>query len=318
MPNFDGDHTLCLINPASAGGRTRIDAQHIISAIRKQLSPGTTIRETHGPQDAERMTASAAVMTAVRRLIIVGGDGTVQSCVNGLMSLPADLRKGVTMGLISKGTGQGLAQSLGLPRSIAAQLEIIRSGQCRAMDLGVVSFRGNGNKMIKRYFVNESQIGIGATVVAAVEQRSKWLGGTLTYGLTALREAFRQQNQTLLFSFDDRPAVSAEVFGVVVANGAWTGGGMNLVPGASVFDRRLDALLMLARPVPIRLASLARVYTGSHVLGGGFDRHTLRSLEISSSDEAYVEADGEPLGRTPASFSVQPEAVNVFVPGSER
>lgn len=316
MDWHDGRDTVCVLNPASGSGRTARLSREISDLVRARLSPDASILVTRSPNDAFRWTSSCERMGRVRTLVIVGGDGTVQECVNGLMALPPDVRNRISVGLISRGTGEGFAQSLGLPRSLGSQVEVISAGTFVSVDLGLIScLSGDGRPMV-RYFVNEAQLGIGAEVVRRVEHRTKRFGGMLTYGFRAFDAAWTQPDQRADISFDGMRPSEHVLFGVTIANGAFTGGGMNIAPGASVRDGQLDCLLMLQSHPFRRVVGLSQVYSGRHIRSNRFPLRPIRTVSISSPHSFAVAADGEFLGTTPLSCTVVPSALMFFIPES--
>jgi diacylglycerol kinase family enzyme len=99
-----------------------------------------------------------------------------------------------------------------------------------------------------------------------------------------------------------------------VANSGVFGGGMRLVPDASLEDGLLDVVLSEHRPRHRFLLNLGRVFRGTHVNEPGF--HILRGRRVTfSADRPYrAYADGDPIAELPATVSVRPGALRVLVP----
>ena len=304
----------CIINPASAGGKTGTRAPALIEALRGQLGNELRIHVTCVRGEAEATALRLASEHSIRTIIAVGGDGTVQEVVNGLRINGAPTSSLPTLGILSSGTGQGLAQGLNLPRGLRDQIGVITAGYSRAMDLGHVRFRDRRRTLCGRLFVNECQLGIGAAVVREVESAPKRMNGRMTFALGAFRMLFRHPNQDLTIAVDGHAIESHRVLGVVIGNGQFTGGGMNLTPGANPFDGTLDLLVMKEQSLPVRLANLRRIYSARHVHTPHFSLRPVRSLTIAAEDSVEIEADGEYLGVTPCSIEAVPAAVRVCIP----
>lgn len=305
---------ICIANPASAGGRTAAKIPEVIEGLRARFSTEVALITTRSRGDAEDVARHLDGTSGSGLVIAVGGDGTYQEIANGLVSAgrpPSTIR----LGLISSGTGQGLAQGLGLPQSLNEQLDVIAAGRRRGMDIGLVEYRDTHGHDQRRCFVNECQCGIGGAVVRDVESRQKRFGGRLEFGLGALIKTITHPDQRVQIHSDAGVARDELVMGIVVGNGAFTGGGMHLTPGASPFDGRLSLLVMWAQSLVRRWCNLSRIYSARHIQHPEFSLSEFTSLSLTSADHVPLEADGEFLGILPCSISVLPSAITVIVPG---
>ena len=103
-------------------------------------------------------------------------------------------------------------------------------------------------------------------------------------------------------------------YSVAVCNSGVFGGGMHLVPDASLDDGLLDVVLISDAGRAHYLANLARVFRGTHVHDVAYTR--LRGREVSfSADRPFTAyADGDPIAALPATFRVVPRALRVLAP----
>jgi diacylglycerol kinase (ATP) len=99
--------------------------------------------------------------------------------------------------------------------------------------------------------------------------------------------------------------------GVAVANGAFTGGGMNLAPDACMNDHLLDLLVMNDLSVRERLRYFPMIYSGAHVRSPRFSYSKVFSVTLQSDRPVPVAADGELLGTTPCTIETVPSALTV-------
>ena len=74
-----------ILNPVSAGGRTHRNQEAILQAIRQHVNNGFVLKITQTPHDATNI-AVEAVAKGCELIIAVGGDGTIQEVVNGLLA----------------------------------------------------------------------------------------------------------------------------------------------------------------------------------------------------------------------------------------
>ena len=101
--------------------------------------------------------------------------------------------------------------------------------------------------------------------------------------------------------------------GIVIANGAYTGGGMNLTPGAKTDDGFFNILLIKGLSIKDRLIAFSKIYSGKHIKNGKFTYFPAKKINVSSKEQVLVEADGELLGNLPCTVQLVPKAIPVLV-----
>ncbi len=244
-------------------------------------------------------------------MVAVGGDGTVHEIVNGLLRAQAYRGARCHLGIVDCGTGSGLAQSLALPASLDAQLDVLTLSHSVAIDVGHVVCRDEYGRPRERWFASECQVGIGGVVVAGVPPSLKRLGGSIAFGAVALREILRYRATPLTVSYNGYGGTTSPLLGLVIGNGSVCAGGMRLTPGARLDDGLFDVLAIHDMGVAARLRSFPRVYAGLHVRSPRFSLHQSRHLTVSAESPAPVSADGELLGSTPCLLTLLPAALRI-------
>lgn len=244
-----------------------------------------------------------------RRLLAVGGDGSVHDVVNGIMSA-GPVHTEVTLAVAPLGTGNDWARSLGMDLGLRDLAAAIAS--CRTMqhDVGVIDFP-EAVPPRRRWFVNVAGAGYDAHVIRRlpphVPSTLAYLRGTLA-GLVshrAPRFTIRAEGQVL-----DRRLLVA-----FVANAKACGNGMRVAPVAQVDDGLLDLVTIDEMGALRTLLKIAKLYRGT-LLYDRVARHVrTATLRIDADPPADVEAEGQIVGRTPAVFSVLPGALSVVRPG---
>jgi diacylglycerol kinase (ATP) len=303
-----------ILNPASSAGKTGRRLDEIVAALVRHLGRGFSLRVTKQPNDATAFARQAALERA-DLVVAVGGDGTIQEVVNGLLEAGEPLAPGLELGLINTGTGHGFAQSLGLPSDLDAQCAGLGSGTCRRVDVGRAIYSDGEGRRLERCFVNECQAGIGGRVVEKVQTGHKKLGGALGFGLATLTTALSYPNRIFRFSIDGGPEQFGPFIGIVAANGHVMAGGMKLAPAALVADGRLDILFMHGQTLFERLRNFPKIYSGRHLDSPRFTYLRAKSISLASEEPVAFEADGEPFGRLPCRIEVLPAALALRVPG---
>jgi len=299
-----------IINPLSAAGRTGRRWKSYITAVENRLGKNYSVHFTQTQLDAI-FSARRAINEGCELVIAVGGDGTINEVVNGFFDHGQIINPECLLGIINSGTGHGFAQSLGLHKSIDLQLDAISRRRYKSIDVGRITFMNPGGELTGRYFVNECQIGIGGMVVKNVVPRYKRFGGKFAFGLIAFLTALSDKKRQFTLEIDSSIETSASLHGIVVGNGAYTGGGMMLTPSAKVDDGLLDVLSIREQSVLQRIMNLSKVHSGRHITSPKFSYRQCTSLSIVSPSDVPIAADGEILGTPPCTISILPHALRV-------
>lgn len=252
--------------------------------------------------------AGAAVSDGYRRIVAVGGDGTVNEVVNGVLATGSTE---AAIGVISTGTGSDFIRSIGIPRDYNNACSCLTGQRRLQIDIGVVDYQSQGQTR-RRFFVNAAGVGFDASVVAATERFPKYLGGTIPYLAGLLSCLFSYQNKPVKLYLDDE-VEAKRVLAVVVANGSYLGGGMYIAPLAKIDDGWLDVVTIDDIGKLELLKELPRVYKGTHLSHPKVSLSTAKRITIESPETVLVHADGELLGTCPASFWLIPVALNILV-----
>jgi diacylglycerol kinase (ATP) len=240
----------------------------------------------------------------------VGGDGTVQEVVNGILAAGLS----ASMGIVPVGTGNDLARSLALPTDPAEAWTAAIGSTTSPMDAALAT-DGRGRR---RWFASAGGIGFDAQVATAMATR-RGLGATRAgYLVTTLVELRRFRNCRVELTLDGRTEALAVLF-VAVANGAYYGGGMHIAPGARANDGLLDVCVVgdISRLTALR--QLPNLYRGRHVDHPAVTLHAgVRRIAVDGANGTPVHLDGEPFGSLPIEIEVAPAALEVARPGPDR
>jgi diacylglycerol kinase (ATP) len=304
---------LIIVNPAAGMGR----AHQLAPRISELLAHSTTearLMETYEPGHAERL-AAAATDLGHDRVIVVGGDGTIQEVLNGLMVARVGADGGPpTLGIVPGGSGNDLARSLGLPKAPLDALAVALGSRTQPLDLGRAAQDGT-----VRHFAAAGGTGFDAEVAFAMAGRPRrWQRGRVGYFLSTLNELRRFHNRELrlrLAGEDGARELAGRFLFVAFANGAYYGGGMQICPDASTSDGLLDVCLVgdISRFGALR--ELPGIYRAAHVNHPLVEIVRVRELRIEGLAETRVHLDGEPFGGLPVDVSVLPAAINVAAGG---
>lgn len=182
-------------------------------------------------EDPGRGQTEAAVEAGAEVVFACGGDGTVMSCVSGLVGTD------VALAVLPQGTGNLLAANLGLSTDLAAGLQVAIERGRRLLDVGEVD---------GRYFTVMAGMGFDAQMLAATSEATKARIGWPAYVMGAARH-LRDRPMRVSIRVDDRPPVRRRARSVLVANVGRLQGGIRLLTEAEPDDGWLDVAVLTPR-----------------------------------------------------------------------
>lgn len=310
---------LFIVNPCAGSGR----AARLAVSIRDWAAAhgvAASVIETTQRGHAQRLAAGAAA-SGHDRVIAVGGDGTVQEVLNGLLGgLPNATAALPTLGIVPAGRGNDLARTLGLPSDLLVCLPIALGAGSAPLDVG----RAHLHDGRERCFAAAGGAGFDAQVAHTMQTRRRfWMRGEAGYTLATLAELRRFRNCELRLTLEGEQGeqvIEGRFLFVTFANGAYFGGGMHICPDARTDDGWLDLCLVgdLSRLAALR--ELPGIYHARHVGHPKVRLLRARRLRIEGDAGTRVHLDGESLdalplaGTLPLQVSLDPGAVRVAAP----
>jgi diacylglycerol kinase (ATP) len=293
-----------IANPNAGRGAVSRALPRVESVLRNKNLAYRIVRTTHPGHATE--AARQALSDGERYLVAVGGDGTVHEVVNGMVSDGGPVAADAVLGVVAAGSGCDFVRSFGLPGDAVHAAERLTGDRVRAIDVGTVTCADG----ITRCFVNIAEAGLGGAVVARAANLGKLLGGArYAAGFWLTLPRFRPAAVRL---DADGQYHAWRAYNVVVANCRFYGGGMQISPNSDPGDCLLDILVMTG-PKSDSFATLPKVYKGAHLPHRNIAELQAARLGIEADTPLPVEADGEVLGVTPASFGIIPSCVRLKV-----
>jgi len=306
----DAETVVCL-NPASAAGRTGRRKRGIVAKVEAALGR-VCCEVTRAPGDGARI-AREARDAGVSRLIVAGGDGTINEVASGLLAEGGGAAP--TLGLLPLGSGWDLARSLDLPRTLDGALEVIAAGHTRRIDAGRAVVRAPDGVPRERVFVSEASAGLSGDTILIVGRLAKRLGARLGFALGAVGAILGHRALEAAVEVDGVRVHEGSVSLVVAANGRCFGAGMQVAPNARVDDGLLEVVLVRGLSAPSLLANLPSLFAGTHGAHPGVSFHAGRVMSVEPKGRSmYADLDGEAAGTLPLRAEVLPAALEVFVP----
>ncbi len=241
--------------------------------------------------------AREAVASGAAAVFACGGDGTVNEVTNGLAG------SNCALGVLRGGMGNVFAKEIGIPRQPGPALAAQLSGDRRRFDLG---------KAGERYFLLMASIGFDAEVVRSVPEAAKRKLGSTSYALWATKLLARYKSRPAQLSLDGEVR-EVDLFWLLLGNTRSYGGIIDITSKALVDDGMLDAYVFNGRGFGWQTLTALRLAFRRQAGAKGVSFDRVRELRVETPGLA-VQADGEYLGETPMTFSVEPQALDVLLP----
>jgi YegS/Rv2252/BmrU family lipid kinase len=301
--------TFLVVNPESAGGTTGRRWPEIRAEVLRALGDGAEHAFTERPMHAASLTAEA-LRSGFRRIVAIGGDGTLNEVVNGFFQAGGPVPPDACLALVPRGTGGDFRRTFGLNGSLRETCARL-TGDVRPLDVGRVRFTRTDGTSGERYFVNVASFGVSGQVDRAVNASSKVLGGKVSFFLASVRTLVGWRDQTVRIRVDGGSEETLGITTLAVANGQYFGGGMRVAPEADPSDGQLDVTIWSGYHLKDFALKSASVYDGRHVRWAGTRTLRCRRLEATSDEEVLLDVDGEQPGRLPATFEVLAGALRI-------
>jgi|SRR5690348_4724483 len=304
MPHSIRD-ALVIFNPTA--GRARALHTGGLERARKVLAHHgieTDLAPTDGPGSGPEI-ARQAVREQRQMVIVCGGDGTLNEVVNGLAG------SAIPLALLPAGTANVFAKELGLPWNVERAASLIASSRLRRIALGHVAAAelGEGG----RYFLSVAGAGPDGAMVRAVNQKLKDRTGTIAFWLEGFRQLAIYRFPRFRVGLADE---SSEATLIVVGRTKHYGGPLQITTRADLYGNDFELMLCTTDSrwkylsyLPLLLAGRLRQARNIRFL-----RTTETYCEPMDAGPIWVQVDGEPAGRLPASFRIIPDCLTLAVP----
>ncbi len=301
---------VAIMNPVSGGAKGAAECKLVLTELDKAGIKYAAHSTKHQKNGIE--LAKAAIEGGARHIIGIGGDGTVNEMVNGILSQTTVPSSEVTLAIIPIGTGNDTVKTLKIPTDKRAAVSLISKGNTRLIDAGeVLSTYPEGVQ--NRFFVNIAGLGFDASVVEVANQ-GKASSGKWTYLKALLTSLSGYEPTQVTVTFDDNNTITDSMYSINIANCKYSGGGMLFGPKADPSDGLLDTALFRNFTKWGLIFNIGKLYSGTIDKLEKVNIIKAKKIVIDSDTPIYVEVEGELLGQTPVVVRVVPASLKVIVP----
>lgn len=288
-----------VLNPVAGKGQPERIKEILQSSLGKERYD---LYETTGEESLPDVVQTAVKEHDYAWIAAIGGDGTVSQVVNGLVG------SDIPLVILPGGTGNVLAQDLGIPQDIEAACELLlHKGRVQHID----AIQINNN-----YFVHQIGIGLESMMLdnTSSEQKNRW--GMAAYLWTAVKEAFGWQPHAFTFTIDGETHHLA-ASEVAIANAGKIGAfGLKWDDEIRPDDGRIDIVLLQARSLADYAQIIWALVTGQQRKSRRFKIFSAwKEIRVETKQPLPVHGDGEIFENIlPFTAVVIPKALKVILP----
>jgi len=283
-------------NPKAGNGRGKKVMDKVRSLLQRNSIPfteGETLYRHHAT-----LLTKQAIEKGFQNIISIGGDGTILEVVNGMVGSEARL------GIIPGGTGNDFIRALGIPNNPEKALEIILRCPPKQVDVATIN---------DHCFMNVAGIGFDVEVLNNSHKFKKYLKGKLSYLIAVFFTVLRYKAQNVRVEIEGK-ILRRKILLISIGNGKFFGGGMKVLPHASVFDQLLDVCVISDVPKWKILLLLPEFISGNHIKERFVEYFHAKKVKIETENPMQINIDGDIIGETPINCELFNKPLMIFSP----
>lgn len=288
-----------ILNPAAGSGRGAAKA----SAALRDL-PSVRVHESRSSEHT-RDLARQLSGEGVDVIVACGGDGTLFDVVGGMML--SEQRRSA-LAVLPVGTGNSFIRDLGIS-DLTQAVRAIRDGNRRKTDVLEVQHADG-----RLYSINLVSFGFSAIAGDLTNRRFKPFG-VAGYVSAVMASLVRLEHHVVPFSLDDGAYESRPMTLLSFCNSRYTGGAMQMAPGAKIDDGLFDVIRIGPMNRRRFLSCFPKIFRGSHVEMPEVQVTRASTARFADVGPLPVMIDGEIRRIRASSIKVLPAALEVIVPG---
>lgn len=288
---------LFIINPKAGVDRVKA-IQDAIASILDQTVFDIRYAYTEFPKHGIELARKAAA-DHIDIVVSVGGDGSLNDVVTGLQG------SDTILGIIPKGSGNGLARSIGIPLKLEKALEVINRQNVQSLDVG---------KANDHYFISNAGVGFDALITKAFEGNNA--RGFKTYLSLIIKNFRRFKAQEWVLNIDGQE-IREKAFMITIANAPQLGYNFFIAPQAKLNDGMLDVVIIREHPSILTPVIGLQAFMGAIQESRYVQHYSGREIRISNPHNTIMQVDGDAISCNtgePIGISILHKAVKVLIP----
>jgi len=286
-----------IYNPISGKGRSKKIIKHLINDLKKE-EKNYNIKATKYPNHAKEICRS---IKGYKNLILVGGDGTFNECINGLILNKNHLP---IVGFLPGGTGNSFMHDLKALEYEDA-IKLILRENTKSIDVLKLN-------LFNRVEYSINIVGWGmASDINILSEKLRFLGPS-RYTIASIYYVFNKKSRRATINIDGDERTD-EYLLILNLNTIHTGKGMKAAPGAIMNDGLLDVIIIKSNITKFQLLKLLpKIFTGEHINSDKVEYLQTKKISIKPQIDEILNIDGEMKCKTPVEISIIPKKLKIY------
>jgi YegS/Rv2252/BmrU family lipid kinase len=301
---------MIIVNPAAAGAKVKKIWPEKSIAFKKEF---TELDEVYTKEAGDAVEiARKAVAKNYDYIMSVGGDGTVNEIINGMLFLD-NKNPGTKLIIYPLGTGSDVSRALNLPHDPKKIIDLIRRNNSKSIKVVKATFYNHRQQKEKRYFLNIADCGMGAEVAKKLNESKKYIDGSLSYLVKIFQTLVDYQNKKVKIEADNKLIYQGKINTAVIAHGNYFGGGIKIAPEADIFSNNLNLILLKDFSKLGIILNLIKAYQGNHLNHPLVESYQVKKIKITAAEKVELELDGESIGSLDAEFEISKKEISILL-----
>ena len=295
-----------IVNLTAGGGKPR---QHLKKVLQYLKENGLKFEVCYTSRQGEAIElAQKAADDGIDLIVSIGGDGTANEIVNGIMQS----KNNPSLGIIPLGWANDFIKSIDIPSDLIEACKILIKGKIKKIDVGVI------NDQI--YFANLFGIGFDAEVAKLANQMKsthpRWNKlSAFVYIFATIKKLLSPFGYHEVKVKIDQQEIKSKILFVAIGNGKIYGGRFKITPEAILDDGWLEICLVEEMGRLKYLMSIPKVFKGTHKSIKGISFYRAKEIVVQSSEPILSQISGEVIeGQKKYTITLLPKRLKLIVP----
>ena len=270
--------------------------------------------------------AQTAISSGYENIIVVGGDGTLNEGINGIVNnfktglgnttdaFDWEKIKQIKVGVYPAGSGNDFVRTVYKDAHLNTLKKLIQGNRSQLIDVGWVSFYNPEGQASTRFYMNITDVGMGGETVLKKERLPKWFGADLSY-FWSITSTVATYDNCNVRAFNESFEWSGKVINMIVANGKYFGNGLGIAPDAEVTDGKFTFVIIGDINLLDYFKNLGTVKKAIKLDHPKVEYHSFEKISIESTDarKISIDMDGEFIGYAPMTLICLQQKINFFM-----
>ena len=279
---------------------------NIIEKINQQnLAKKHTIKFTeyagHAVELAQQFTRDRTDV-----IVAVGGDGTLNEVVNGMMHTSSN----AVLGHIPMGTANDFSKTIELNKDIDQFISLLKNKITKTIDIGKVTCITKKEEIV-RYFINIADAGLGGYVANTLNKSKKLLGPNFTYFQAIIKGIIRFKKPLVNIKIGNI-TYEGKLMSIAICNGTTFGSGLIISPEAILDDGKFHITLLGDVTLLDYFKNLKKLKKGIKLTHPHIHYYSAEKVKLKTDEICEIEADGEYVGKGESTFEILPKTMKIL------